>query len=35
MIINDELLNKVIDEAKNNERLRMNYNLHDSLDAKV
>lgn len=35
MIINDELLNKVIDEAKNNERLRMNYNLHDSLDAKA
>ena len=35
MIINDELLNKVIDEAKNNERLRMNYNLHDSLDAKT
>ncbi len=35
MIIDDELLNKVIDKAKNNERLRMNYNLHDSLDAKA
>lgn len=35
MIINDELLNKVTVEAKASPRLRMNYNLHESLDAKV
>lgn len=35
MIINDELLDKVAAEAAESPRLRMNYNLHDSLDAKV
>lgn len=35
MIINDELLNKVTVEAEASPRLRMNYNLHESLDAKV
>lgn len=34
MIINNELLNKVTIEAEESPRLRMNYNLHDSLDAK-
>ncbi len=35
MIINDELLDKVTAEAEASPRLRMNYNLHESLDAKV
>ena len=35
MIINDELLDKVTAEAEASPRLRMNYNLHDSLDAKA
>lgn len=35
MILNDELLNKVTAEAQTSPRLRMNYNLHDSLDAKA
>ena len=35
MIINDELLDKVSAEAEASPRLRMNYNLHDSLDAKA
>lgn len=35
MILNDELLNKVTAEAQGSPRLRMNYNLHDSLDAKA
>ncbi len=35
MIINDELLDKVTAEAAGSPRLRMNYNLHDSLDAKA
>lgn len=35
MLINDELLNKVTSEAETSPRLRMNYNLHDSLDAKA
>ena len=35
MIINDTLLNKITKEAKENSRLRMNYNIHESLDAKV
>jgi len=35
MIINDELIDKVTAEAKVSPRLRMNYNLHDSLDAKA
>ena len=35
MQIDDKLLNKVSAEAKANARLRMNYNLHESLDDKV
>lgn len=35
MIINDELLDKVTAQAEASPRLRMNYNLHDSLDAKA
>ena len=35
MIINDELLEKVTAEALDSPRLRMNYNLHDSLDSKA
>ena len=33
MIINKELLDSISAQAKANERLRMNYNFHDSLDA--
>lgn len=33
MLINKELLDKVSSEAKRNQRLRMNLNFHDSLDA--
>ena len=33
MQIDDKLLNKVSEQAKASPRLRMNYNLHDSLDA--
>ena len=32
-LIDQNLLNKVLDEAKDNVRLRMNYNFHTSLDA--
>lgn len=35
MLINEKLLNEVTEKAKASERLRMNYNLHDSLDAKA
>jgi len=35
MIINDELLDKVAAEAEASPHLRMNYNLHESLDAKA
>ncbi len=35
MIINDELLDKVSADAEATPRLRMNFNLHDSLDAKA
>lgn len=35
MIINDELLDDVTAKAEASPRLRMNYNLHDSLDAKA
>lgn len=35
MILNDELLNKVTTEAQASPRLRMNFNLHESLDAKA
>lgn len=34
-LINNNLLDTVTAQAKTNERLRMNYNLHDSLDAKA
>ena len=35
MIINDTLLNKIAEEAKKSRRLRMNFNIHESLDSKV
>ncbi len=35
MIINDELLDKVTAEVEASPRLRMNYNLHERLDAKA
>lgn len=35
MIINDELLDEITAKAEASPRLRMNYNLHDSLDAKA
>lgn len=35
MIINDELLDEVTTKAEECPRLRMNFNLHDSLDAKA
>jgi len=35
MILDDELLDKVTAEAEASPRLRMNYNLHESLDAKA
>lgn len=35
MIINDTLINEITEEAKESRRLRMNYNIHESLDAKV
>lgn len=34
-LIDKDLLDKVTSGAKESERLRMNYNLHDSLDAKA
>lgn len=34
-IINKKLLDDVCEQAKKSPRLRMNYNLHDSLDAKA
>ncbi len=34
MIIDESLLDKVSEQAKNNPRLRMNYNFHQSLDEK-
>jgi cupin fold WbuC family metalloprotein len=33
MIIDTKLLNEISVKAKENQRLRINYNLHDSLDA--
>ena len=33
MILDDKLLDEVTARAKTSERLRMNFNLHDSLDA--
>lgn len=35
MIIDDRLLDDVSARARGSERLRMNFNLHDSLDAKA
>ncbi len=35
MIINDELLDKVTAQAHTSPRRRMNFNLHESLDAKA
>ena len=35
MLINKELLDSVSQQAKESPRLRMNYNFHDSLDAKA
>ena len=35
MLINTELLDAVSEKAMNCDRLRMNFNLHDSLDAKA
>lgn len=35
MILNRELLDTISFQAKGTTRLRMNYNLHESLDAKV
>ena len=35
MLIDNKLLDEVTERAKANERLRMNYNLHDSLEAKA
>lgn len=35
MLINNELLDVVSQKAMNSERLRMNFNLHDSLEAKA
>lgn len=35
MLINKHLLDKVSVQAKESERLRMNYNFHDRLDAKA
>lgn len=34
-MIDDKLLNQIAAQAKASERLRMNYNLHESLDAKA
>lgn len=35
MLLDAELLNKITAEAKASPRLRMNFNLHDSLEAKA
>ena len=35
MLINDSLFDKLTEEAKKSPRLRMNFNLHDSLEAKA
>ena len=35
MLLDDRLLDRVQDEAKASERLRMNFNLHESLEAKA
>ena len=35
MLIDDILLNEITEKAKMSNRLRMNYNFHESLDAKT
>lgn len=35
MLIDEKLLDSVTSKAKESDRLRMNYNLHDSLDSKA
>lgn len=35
MLIDKNLLDQVTEQAEKSNRLRMNYNLHDSLDAKA
>lgn len=35
MIIDNSLLDKIQGEAENSDRLRMNYNFHESLDSKA
>ncbi|HCC86110.1 MAG TPA: cupin fold metalloprotein, WbuC family [Porphyromonadaceae bacterium] len=35
MLIDENLLDKVTEQAQESDRLRMNYNLHDSLEAKA
>ena len=35
MLIDDKLLNQISVQAKESPRLRMNYNLHESLDSKA
>jgi cupin fold WbuC family metalloprotein len=35
MLIDDKLLNKISEEAKDSPKFRINYNLHESLDDKV
>ncbi len=35
LYLNDELLNELSEKALENQRLRINYNLHDSLEAPV
>ena len=35
MILDTKFLDTLTEEAKNNPRLRMNYNLHESLEAKA
>ena len=35
MLLDNQLLDKLSDEAKQNPRLRTHYNLHESLDAKA
>ena len=35
MLLNHQLLEEITEQARQTPRLRMNYNLHDSLDAKA
>lgn len=34
-LITEELLDRVTDQAKENSRLRMNYNFHESMEAAI